>query len=865
MHLTLMSTFTIIDAYGLLFRAYYALPHLSTSNGVPIGGVYGFINMLLKYIEVHTANYLVVAFDTGGKNFRHDIYPQYKSNRIKLPEDLISQFPLLREAVNALNISYEEVAGYEADDVIATLSKNYSKFDGIKVTVVTSDKDLLQLLEHNIHIFDPVKNKYIVEDDVQDKFGISSSKLLDFLSLTGDTSDNIPGVPGIGIKTAAKLLNNFGSLDNLLSQPHAIEKNKCRESIIKYQDQAILSRQLLTLCDTVNLDNNIEKYRSRIPDTQKLVKFLKKYELQSLINKIGKIFKTDAFTVYQKSGYNNENSIKTNVVQYSSEELKTFIENCKNEGTIALYIDITDNTINSMSLSYKEDTILYINKEHITHALDLIKPLFSLDHILKVMYDVKTLFKIIQEDTNITAFDDILIMSYSLDAGLHDHTLKNIIIRNIDKYDITNENITASTLLSLHTALRRNLLTNQLCTIYYRIEKPLINVLHNMEKIGIMIDGSILDKLSSTFLDKISVLEEKIYKLSGEEFNIASSRQLSTILFDKMGIKKGKKLSSGTYSTDAEVLHELAFNGVEIADEILKWRHFTKLKNTYTDVLAKQIDNNTSRVHTFYSMTSTVTGRLSSSNPNLQNIPIRSEEGNAIRNAFIAKSGYKLISADYSQIELRIMAHIASVQAFRDAFSLDQDIHLITAQQIFNTQNIDKKLRRKAKSINFGIIYGISPFGLAKQLGITRSEASKHIENYFKSYPEIKSYIEEIKVYARTHGYTRTVFGRKCFIKDINSNNHALRNFSERAAVNAPLQGTSADIIKMSMIHLFDRLKTGYMILQVHDELLFEVPEDHVDNTVKLIKEVMEGIVKLSVPLKVDITIGDNWGNLVPY
>ncbi|GAT77875.1 DNA polymerase I, partial [Ehrlichia ruminantium] len=599
--------------------------------------------------------------------------------------------------------------------------------------------------------------------------------------------------------------------------------------------------------------------------TQKLVKFLKKYELQSLINKIGKIFKTDAFTVYQKSGYNNENSIKTNVIPYSSEELKTFIENCKNEGIIALYIDITDNTINSMSLSYKEDTIFYINKEHITHALDLIKPLFSLDHILKVMYDVKTLFKIIQEDTNITAFDDILIMSYSLDAGLHDHTLKNIIIHNIDKHDITNENITASTLLSLHTALRRNLFTNQLCTIYYRIEKPLINVLHNMEKTGIMIDGSILNKLSSTFLDKISMLEEKIYKLSGEEFNIASSRQLGTILFDKMGIKKGKKLSSGTYSTDAEVLHELAFNGVEIADEILKWRHFTKLKNTYTDVLAKQIDNNTSRVHTSYSMTSTVTGRLSSSNPNLQNIPIRSEEGNAIRNAFIAKSGYKLISADYSQIELRIMAHIASVQAFRDAFSLDQDIHLITAQQIFNTQNIDKKLRRKAKSINFGIIYGISSFGLAKQLGITRSEASKHIENYFKSYPEIKSYIEDIKVYARTHEYTRTVFGRKCFIKDINSNNHALRNFSERAAVNAPLQGTSADIIKMSMIHLFHRLKTGYMILQVHDELLFEVPEDHVDNTVKLIKEVMEGIVKLSVPLKVDITIGDNWGNLLPY
>ncbi|QGR02137.1 DNA polymerase I [Ehrlichia ruminantium] len=858
-----MSTFTIIDAYGLLFRAYYALPHLTTSYGTPIGGVYGFINMLLKYIETHTTDYLVVVFDTGSKNFRHNIYSEYKSNRIKLPDDLISQFPLLREAVNALNIAYEEVVGYEADDVIATLSKNYSKFDYIKVTVVTSDKDLLQLLEHNIHIFDPVKNKYIVEEDVQDKFGISSSKLLDFLSLTGDASDNIPGVPGIGIKTAAKLLNQFGSLDNLLSQSHAIEKNKCRESIIQYHDQAILSRQLLTLCDTVNLDDNIEKYLSRVPDTQKLVKFLEKYELQSLVNKVGKIFKIDTSITHQKQD-NNKEIIKIQAIPYSIETLEMFIENAKDEGIIALHINSIDNVIDSISLSYRESILLCINTEHITHALQLIKPLLSLDYILKVIYDVKTLLTIIQENTNITAFDDILIMSYSLDAGLHDHTLKNIISRNM-QHDITDENITASTLLSLHTALKKNLLTNQLCTTYYRLEKPLINVLYNMEKIGIMVDCSILNKLSSIFSHKISTLEQKIYKLSGEEFNIASSKQLGTILFDKMGIKKGKKLSSGTYSTDAEVLHELALNGIEIADEILKWRHFTKLKNTYTDTLAKQIDHNTGRVHTFYSMTSTATGRLSSSNPNLQNIPIRSEEGNAIRSAFIAKKGYKLIAADYSQIELRIMAHIANVQAFKNAFSLDQDIHSITAQQIFNTQDIDNKLRRKAKSINFGIIYGISAFGLAKQLGITRLEAGKHIDNYFKSYPEIKSYIEDIKVYARTHGYTRTIFGRKCFIKDINSNNHTLRNFSERAAVNAPLQGTSADIIKMSMIHLFDILKSGSMILQVHDELLFEVPEDHVDDTIKLIKEAMEGITRLSVPLKVDTSIGDNWGNLVPY
>ena len=576
-----MSTFTIIDAYGLLFRAYYALPNLSTSYGVPIGGVYGFINMLLKYIETHTTDYLVVVFDTGGKNFRHDIYPEYKRNRTKLPNDLIPQFPLLREAVNALDIASEEVVGYEADDIIATLSKNYSKPGDIKVTVVTSDKDLLQLLECNIYIFDPVKNKYIVEEDVQDKFGVSSSKLLDFLSLTGDASDNIPGVPGIGIKTAAQLLNHFGSLDNLLSQPHVIEKNKCRESIIQYHDQAILSRKLLTLCNTVTLDDNIEKYVFRIPDTQRLVKFLKKYEIQSLVNKVSKIFKTDTFIVHQNTKNNHECTIKTQVIPYSAETLKTFIENCKNEGILALHIDLTDNVINSMSLSYRKNILLHINKEDITYTLDLIKPLLSLDYILKVIYDVKTLLKIISEDTNIIAFDDILIMSYSLDAGLHDHTLKNIISHNIEHNVDTN--ITASVLLSLHTVLRKSLFINQLCTTYYRLEKPLINVLYNMEKTGIMVDCSILNKLSATFSDTISLLEEKIYKLSRKKFNIASPKQLGTILFDKMGIKRGKKLSSGTYSTDAEVLHELASNGIEIADEILKWRHFTKLKNTYSD------------------------------------------------------------------------------------------------------------------------------------------------------------------------------------------------------------------------------------------------------------------------------------------
>ncbi|AHX05092.1 DNA polymerase I [Ehrlichia japonica] len=856
-----MRVFTIIDAYGLLFRAYYALPNLRTSYGLPIGGVYGFINIFLKYIEKHETDYLVVVFDTGSKNFRHDIYPEYKSNRPKLPDDLISQFSLLRETVSAFNIASEEVVGYEADDVIATLGKKYCKLQDIKVTVVTSDKDLLQLLKYGIYIFDPMKNKYIEEEDVRSKFGISSSQLLDFLSLTGDASDNIPGVPGIGVKTAARLLNDFKSLDDLLLRAHEIKTNRCRESIVQYSSQAILSRKLVTLYDKIDICEDIEKYVFQVSKIQELMEFFKKYELHSLESKVNKILKTSTSSTNQNSNDSSDTMVNNKVIHYSAESFKVFVENCKSEGIMALHIEVTDNAIDSISLSYRKDVLLHIDKDHIDNALGLIKSVLSLNYVLKVIYDVKTLLKIIP-DVNIIAFDDIMIMSYVLNPSAHNHSLRNLVSYNV-KQDVTN--IEATTLLLLHKLLKKELFANQLYTIYERIEKPLIHVLDSMEKTGILIDIDILKTLSSTFSKNINMLENEIYRLSGTEFNIASSKQLGSILFDKMGIKKGKRLSSGSYSTDAEVLNDLVFNEIEIADKVLKWRHFTKLKGTYTDALGKQIDSNSGRIHTFYSMISTATGRLSSSNPNLQNIPIRSEEGSAIRRAFVAKRGYKLISADYSQIELRIIAHIANVQAFKDAFSLDQDIHSITARQIFGTQNLDKNLRRKAKSINFGIIYGMSAFGLAKQLGISKSEASAYIDNYFKSYPEIQSYMDNIKIYAKTHGYTRTIFGRKCFVKDINSSNITARNFSERAAINAPLQGTSADIIKMSMIHLFDRITNGSLILQVHDELLFEVLEEYVDYTVEVITEVMEGVIKLSVPLKIDVSVGDNWADLVPY
>ncbi|QXK92282.1 DNA polymerase I [Neoehrlichia mikurensis] len=844
----MQQNFTIIDAYGFLFRAYYVLPNFRTSYGLPIGGMYGFINILIKYLSLYTADYLVVVFDTGCKNFRHTIYPKYKINRPALPDDLIQQFSLVREAVDVLNIAHEEVKNYEADDIIATLSKKYVAKD-MHVNVVTSDKDMLQLLGENTTIFDPIKSKYLSEEYVYEKFGVASNQLLDLLALTGDASDNIPGVPGIGVKTAAKLLNKFGSLDNIIVNVNEIEQNKCREALIQYYDQAILSRQLVSLCYDVDLSGDIEKYAVKQPDIKRLMPFLEKYELKALTHKIAKCFQIHI-----------DFSVRDSVImqRYCSDQFENFIDICKSEGILAIYVDIENGTIRNITVSYNENNLFCIDSDNVENALNIIAPILMLDSVLKVVYDAKHLLKIFH---NIKPFDDIMIMSYSIDAGNHDHSLRNIVYYNLNK-EYTN--LSSQTLLLLHKVLKKKLLTNKLCTIYERFEKPLINILHNMQQIGVLVNAEVLHRLSKNFLQSIKILEQEIYQLAGENFNLASPKQLGNVLFDKMNIGKAKKLRSGIYSTNADVLEEFSINGVEIAEKVLRWRHFTKLKNTYVDVLLREVRGSTGRVHTFFSMISTITGRISSSNPNLQNIPVRSEEGNEIRRAFIAREGHKIISADYSQIELRIMAHIGNVKAFKNAFFHNEDIHLITARQIFNTDQLDKNLRRKAKSINFGIIYGMKSSGLARQLKITKEEAALYINQYFSYYPEIKTYIEEIKNYARTYGYTKTIFGRKCFIRDINSSNYIIRGFAERAAVNAPLQGTAADIIKRAMIHLFDKLKTttGRILLQVHDELLIEVPDLYVDEVARLTKEVMETVVVLSVPLKLDISIGNNWADM---
>lgn len=836
-------TFTIIDGYSFLFRAYYVLHHLTTTAGIPVGAVYGFLNMVLKYIS--HSDYLTIALDSGKKNFRHDLYPEYKANRVTPPEDLIPQFAILREAVEAFDLSYEEVKGYEADDIIATLAAKYADHQDFKVVVVSSDKDLFQLLNYNILIFDPIKNIYIDEKQVIEKFGVNSNRLLDLFSLTGDASDNIPGVPGIGPKTAAKLLDEFDSLNNIIENINKIEQTRVRNILTEHKEKALISRELLSLYEKVDLQHDVAKYKVHLPNMEKLLSFLKKYEFNSLMGKVEKLFSCHGSNIKEE-------------VEYSSEELEKFLEYCRYEGKIAIYCHFEHNVLSKISLSCSEDNIFYINQNCLQDVLTTINSTLFSNGVLKIVHNVKEIRKVFPAIEK-GSVDDLMIMSYSLDTGKHDHSIPNMITHNLSG---NAEIFSAKTLIAIHKKLTQRLFQEKLFTIYERFDRPLTKVIFNMEKNGILLNIQKLQELSDKFQQLITVLESDIYNLAGEKFNIASPKQLSDVLFNKMDLSKKKKSKSGSYSTNSEVLEALEEEGAEIAGKILSWRHLSKLKGTYTDALIRQVDPLDGRVHTSFAMTATATGRLSSSNPNLQNIPIRSEEGNLIRQAFIVPRECKIISADYSQIELRLLAHIANVAAFKEAFANGQDIHDITARQVFGVQEIDEQLRRKAKSINFGIIYGISPFGLAKRLGITIAEAAEYINYYFSCYPEIKTYMERAVSIARQHGYAETLFGRRCFVRDINNKIPYLRQFAERAAINAPLQGTAADIIKRAMIQLYDQLKSGKIILQVHDELLVEVEDKKVQETAKLMKDIMENVVKISIPLEVEVKIGDNWAFL---
>jgi len=910
----------IVDGYNFLFRAYFAMNKFTRADGTPVGAVYGFVNMILNLRKKLHCTHFLLTFDTGKKTFRNDIYKDYKANRPPVPEDLIPQFSLVRQAAKSMGILVLEKDGYEADDIIATVSKRAEK-QGYDVLIASSDKDLMQLINDNIVLYDGMKQKEIGEHEIKEKFDIKPTQILDLLAMTGDTADNVPGIPGIGPKTAAELINKYGDLETVLKHTDEITQNKRRQVLEENKERALLSKKLIKLNHEVPLDKTLKDMELTKIEHETFIPFLEEQQFESIkkrfINANGDI--DNGHSTVKKRTKSPEIEYKkiTNL-----DELDDIITQATWKGLIFAHLDA-----NALVLSPQKRYIYYIplkNKKQAIEHDDLFVPstkekiggfefadvakklaeLFEDKSVTKIGCDIKGLIKaFVGKNIEMSPFHDIQVMSYILDAGKYKHELSNIIRFNllgnidedewylktddkklnlkekmdileklekgnkIDDYNTVHFELACFKIEAigyLYELLKQRLLNENMSSIYERFERPLTRVLVDMEMNGISINLTKLKELSEDFEKKIRKTENEIYKLAGEEFNIGSPKQLGEILFDKMKLDGGKKTSkSGQFSTDSRILEELGLAGHEIAEKVLEWRHFSKLKSTYTDALQKQIDPKTHRVHTSFSNVNTATGRLSSNNPNLQNIPIRSEEGEQIRETFEAKKGYKLISADYSQVELRVLSHYANVKSLIQAFKDGKDIHAITGSQIFGVpeSEIKKDLRRKAKAINFGIVYGISPFGLARNIKVSQDEAAKYIKAYFEKYPEIKQYMDESKKFAKEHGFVKTLFGRKCYINQNASKFE--KGFAERLAINAPMQGTAADIIKKAMIDLYNELKDkkldAKILLQVHDELIVEAKTEIADKVAKILVDRMEKAIVLSTPLKVDVGIGKNW------
>jgi len=899
----------LVDGSGFIFRAFHALPPLNRSDGVPINAVLGFTNMLMKLlVEIH-AHYLAVVFDAARENFRNEIYPDYKAHRPLPPEELVPQFSLIREACTAFNVPVIQMEGFEADDLIATLAKQATA-RGMQTIIVSSDKDLMQLINGSVTMFDAMKNKTIGVEQVYEKFGVGPEHVVDVQALTGDSVDNIPGVPGIGLKTAAELINEFGDLENLLAHAHTIKQQKRRERLIQYADSARISYRLVKLRDDVPLQVDILSLEVQPPHPEKLLQFLKNQEFYSIINRLERL--GEVSTPEEPDLHLNCIQKNYTLVQDKS-TLQHWIDKIWDCGVVAFDTETTSLNAHiaklvGVSLCCEPGQACYIPLKHRSEEADLLspkkvirqmdfdealqalKPVLEHPGVLKIGQNIKyDALVMARYGIFIAPYDDTMVLSYVLDGAKLRHNLNELARHHLDIQTITFPDIIGSShktktfdqvdlekakeysaedadmTMRLHHVLQPRLTQEHQNTVYYTIDRPLIPVLTKMEAHGVKLDVAYLKQLSQEFAQRLSQLEEEIFLMAGTSFNIASPKQLGEILFDRLGIPGGKKGKNDAYVTGADVLEKLAMDGFEIAEKVIMWRQLAKLKGTYTDALPEQINPLTGRVHTSYHMASTSTGRLSSSDPNLQNIPVRTEEGRKIRQAFIPEAGSKIVSFDYSQIELRLLAHVADIATLKQAFQEGQDIHALTASHVFHIplDQVTPEIRSRAKAINFGIIYGISPFGLARQLGISRTEAGNYITSYLHHYPGIHDFMENMKIDAANHGYVLTILGRKCFIIDIHSKNPARRSFAERQAINAPLQGSNADIIKKAMCRIDKALeKSGLrakMLLQVHDELIFEVPTEELEATKALVKPIMENVVHLSVPLIVDVHVGDNW------
>ncbi|NMM45362.1 DNA polymerase I [Rhodospirillaceae bacterium KN72] len=912
----------LVDGSAYIFRAFFALPPMNREDGTPTNAVFGVTSMLLNLIERTDADHVAVIFDAKRQNFRNDIYPDYKGHRPDAPEELRPQFPIIREAVEALSLPYVEMEGFEADDLIATYAKQAAAA-GAEVTVVSSDKDLMQLVDDHISMWDPMKNQVISYDQVMEKFGVGPDKVVDVQSLAGDSTDNVPGVPGIGIKTAAQLINEYGDLDTLLERASEIKQPKRRESLIEFAEQARISRQLVRLKDDVAVEVPIADLKRRAMDKDRLLTFLKENGFKRLIARVSDGSETGA-SASDAPAPPKPADASYDLVQ-DADALKAWIALAEKVGTVA--VDTETTSLNQMqaelvgvSLSVEAGKACYIPLAHVApgsagdgdllstgddaevpkqmdkaEALALLKPMLEDPGILKIGQNIKYDAVVLAgEGVAVTPIDDTMLISFVLEGGMHGHGMDELSELHLDHKPIAFSEVAgkgksqitfaevpldkardyaaedADITLRLWQALKPRLLEEKLVTVYETIERPLVPVLAMMEREGIKVDPTVLRSMSTDFGKRIADLETEIHKEAGRNFNVGSPKQLGEVLFDEMGLDSGRKTKTGAQSTSSDVLEPLR-DAHPIVAKVLDWRMLSKLKSTYTDALMEDIHPRTGRVHTSYMMTGAQTGRLSSTDPNLQNIPIRTEEGRAIRKAFVAPSGSKLISLDYSQIELRLVAHVAGIEPLIQAFRDGQDIHAATASEVFGVPMADmtSDVRRKAKAINFGIIYGISAFGLANQIGVARGEAQAFIDRYFERFPGIRAYMDETVEYCRKHGRVETLFGRRIHIPTINDKNPMRRNYAERQSINAPIQGTAADIIKRAMIRipkaledagLSDRVK---MLLQVHDELVFEAPEGDTEAAIACIKAVMEGaaqpLLDLKVPLIVEAGTGDSW------